>query len=130
MVAAWGRAVGFGTWVSVPVAGVFSSILAISVAALAFGSSAAMALLILSGKDIGEIPLHTVSDQGDPIVKVLAEVKAGTTGPVAGADSIDEIAMASGLYKEMKIDHRLVGGRYHKSGRAGGIPAGSGLALQ
>ena len=87
-----------------------------------------MARLISSGEIMAAIPLVEVSDQGDPIVKILAEVKAGTIGPVAGADRIDEIAMASGLCKDMKIDPRLVGGRCHKSGRAGSIPAGSGLA--
>ena len=67
--------------------------------------SAAMAVVTSGGQE----SLEPVSDQGDAIVKILAEVKAGTLGPVAGADRIDEIAMASGLCKEMKIDPRSVG---------------------
>ena len=58
---------------------------------------------------MASIALVEVSDQADPIVKILEEVKAGTIGLVAGADRIDEIAMASSLCKEMKIDPRLVG---------------------
>ena len=42
-------------------------------------------------------------------MQILAAVKAGETGLVAAADKIDEIAMALGLCKEMKIDPRLMG---------------------
>ena len=58
---------------------------------------------------MASIALVEVSDQGDPIVKILVEVKAGTLGPVAGADRIDEIAKASGLCNDMKLDPRMVG---------------------
>ena len=68
-----------------------------------------MALLISKGMGLASIPLEEVTDPGDPIVKVLADAKAGAIGLVAAADKIDEIAMASGLCSVMKINPRLVG---------------------
>ena len=72
--------------------------------------SAAMAYSLQSAKDISEIALEEVSSQCDPIVKIMEEVKAGNIGLVAAADKIEEIAMASGLCKQMEIDPRMVWG--------------------
>ena len=68
-----------------------------------------MASALLAGKNIEEIPLEPVSDQGDAIVSTLADIKAGRIGLVAGADKIEEIAMASGLGTEMSLNPRMVG---------------------
>ena len=65
--------------------------------------------MLAGSKKIEEIPLEPVSDQGDAIVSTLADIKAGRIGLVAGADKIEEIAMASGLGTEMSLNPRMVG---------------------
>ena len=72
-------------------------------------SSAMASALIAGSKKIEEIPLEPVSDQGDAIVSTLADIKAGRIGLVAGADKIEEIAMASGFGTEMSLNPRMVG---------------------
>ena len=74
-----------------------------------------MAAAVLSGQDVTKIPLEEVSNQGDPIVRILAAVKSGETGLVAGADKIDEIAIDRGLCRVMNIDPRIMGGRCRQS---------------
>ena len=66
-------------------------------------------LRFLTGQDVTKIPLSAVSNQSDPIVRVLAAVTSGAAGLVAGADKIDEIAIDRGLCRVMKIDHRVMG---------------------
>ena len=68
-----------------------------------------MARLLLAGDNICDIVLAEFSDQGDPILGILNEFKAGTLGIVAAADKVDAVAMVSGACREMKIDHRLLG---------------------
>ena len=68
-----------------------------------------MAAQLMAGKSMEAIPLEAVSDHGDPIVQVLNDIQAGVVGLVAGADKIEQIALASGLGWEMTLDPRTVG---------------------
>ena len=89
-----------------------------------------MAAAFLTEQDVTKIPLSAVSNQSDPIVRVLAAVTSGATGLVAGADKIDEIAIDRGLCRVMKIDPRVVGVDIGNRGGDGGEYLGSGFARQ
>ena len=77
---------------------------------------------------LAAIPLEEVSDQCDPIVMILSAVQNGTLGLVAAADKIDEVAMASSLCREMKIDVRSMGVDITNRGGQGVFCVGGGLA--
>ena len=68
-----------------------------------------MAAAFFTEQDVTKIPLSAVSNQSDPIVRVLAAYESGATGLVASADKIDKIAIDRGLCRVMKIDPRLMG---------------------